>query len=421
MSRVTRSNRIGSNRIEDASDKTNMAAKPDLTLQDVIDQLKASVTTLETKLETKIDENAAKISADLKNSENKLDVIDKNTSDLSTRVETLEREVKSKDTRIEQLATRVNELEMEKRKHFVIIEGLQEDKNDNLRRKLDELFMEMELPYDNEWVDIAYRMGKRNDKSKRPRAVKLSFPFLRYRNELFKKSYKLRDSQKFSRVYLVDDYPQETLEEIKELRAVSAFARSKGINSRVRGDKIIVDEKVYSHKEMKNLPYELSIVNAKVIEVEDGTAFQGRHAFLSNHHPCKITWEGKDYHCSEQMFQYTRAVENDEGGVARRIYEATDLKTVITLSKLIKDSPAWKAKEVPTMAAINKRKYDQNPGLKDKLCRTKGHLYEATTHPIYGCGFTLAQSKNIRKNAITAGNKLGEKLEELRDSYFVDG
>ena len=90
------------------------------------------------------------------------------------------------------------------------------------------------------------------------------------------------------------------------------------------------------------------------------------------------------------------------------------------LGRLIKDSPAWKAKEVPSMMAIIKRKFDQNPALKDKLCRTKGHLYEATTHPTFGCGFTLAQCKSIRKTAVTAGNKLGEKLEELRDTYLAD-
>ena len=73
------------------------------------------------------------------------------------------------------------------------------------------------------------------------------------------------------------------------------------------------------------------------------------------------------------------------------------------------------------MAAIIKRKFDQNPNLKDKLCRTRGHLYKATLHPVYGCGFTLAQNHMINRANVTGGNKLGEKLEELRDSYISDG
>ena len=124
------------------------------------------------------------------------------------------------------------------------------------------------------------------------------------------------------------------------MRDVGAFARSKGIDSRIWGTTIVVDGKAYTHKEMGTLPYELSIENAKVIKVENGVAFQGKHAFLSNHHPCNIRHEDKVYNCSEQMFQYTRATENDEGGVAQRIYAETDLKEIMRLSKLITDSPA---------------------------------------------------------------------------------
>ena len=397
-----------------------MAAKKPLTLQDVLDEMKSQMTQLETKIEQKIDDNAGKVATSFKTSEKKLDIIEKNTTNLSTRVEKLEKEANVKEKQIEKLSKKIEDLEQDKRNHQVIIEGLPEDKNDNLRRKLDELFAALDLPFDSEWVDLAYRIGIRNDKSTRPRAVKVSFPFLRYRHILFKSTYKLRNTQKFKRVYLVDDYPQDVQENIKELRAVSAFARSKGIDSRVRGTKIVVDGKDYTHKEMSNLPYNLSIENAKVIEVEDGVAFQGKHAYLSSHYPCTIKHEDKVYHCSEQMYQYTRATENDEGGVARRIYEETDLKEIMKLGKLIKDSPAWKTKEVPTMAAIIRRKFDQNPALKDKLCRTNGHLYEATLHPVYGCGFTLAQNNLIKKTNVTAGNKLGEKLEELRDSYTMD-
>ena len=203
--------------------------------------------------------------------------------------------------------------------------------------------------------------------SKRPRAVKISFPFLRYRALLFKNTYKLRNSQKFSRVYLVDDYSPEVQENVKELRAISAFARSKGIDSRIRGTTIIVDSKAYAHKEMKDLPYNLSIGNAKVFEVEDGTAFQGKHAYLSNHFPCTIKYQDKVFNSSEQEYQYTLAIENNEGDVARRIYAEKDLKEITKLSKLIKDSPEWKKKEVPTMACIIKRKFNQNPVLKAKL------------------------------------------------------
>ena len=257
MSRSMRNSKNASISTDESANENKMAAKKPLTLQDVIDQMQTSMDQLETRIEQKIDDNAEKVSTSLKTSGNKLDIIEKNTTDLSTRVDTLEKEVSAKDKHIEKLSKKIDDLEQEKRNHQVIIEGLPEDKNDNLRRKLDELFAALDLPFDSEWIDLAYRIGTKNDKSTRPRAVKVSFPFLRYRNELFKNTYKLKNTQKFKRVYLVDDYPQDVQENIKELRAVSAFARSKGIDSRVRGTKIIIDGKGYTHKEMSNLPHNL--------------------------------------------------------------------------------------------------------------------------------------------------------------------
>ena len=73
------------------------------------------------------------------------------------------------------------------------------------------------------------------------------------------------------------------------------------------------------------------------------------------------------------------------------------------------------------MAAILRLKFDQNPLLKAKLCKIKGKIYEATLHPVFGCGFTLAQSSQINAKTTTGGNKLGEELEKLRDSYLKDG
>ena len=115
------------------------------------------------------------------------------------------------------------------------------------------------------------------------------------------------------------------MDNIKELRAVSAFPKSQGIDSKVRGTNIIIDGKAYVHKDMEALPHDLTMEKAKVVEVEDGIAFQGKHAFLSNHHPCTIKCDD-NINCSEQMYQYTCAIENEEGGVARKIYNESDRK-----------------------------------------------------------------------------------------------
>ena len=68
----------------------------------------------------------------------------------------------------------------------------------------------------------------------------------------------------------------------------------------MKGLRIIIDSKAYTHDDIKNLPHNLSMEAAKLTEVEDGITFQGRHAFLSNHHPCEIEIGDKKYDSSEK-------------------------------------------------------------------------------------------------------------------------
>ena len=397
-----------------------MAAKKELTLQDVIDSVKSSLKETEERIEEQIKVNTQKIDASSKSTENKLLSMERSLNEFTDRVVTLEQENQTQASNIKQLEKKVEILEHAARSHNVIVEGILEEKNENIRQKIDELFEQLDLPFDSDWVDSVYRIGVRNDNTKRPRAIKVNFPFLRYRNELFRNLHKLKLNQKYKKVYVVDDFPPETQEKIKELRAISAFSRSQGLDSRMKGANLVIDGKAYAHENMDKLPDKLSMEAAKLIEVEDGIAFQGKHAYLSNHHPCEINFGDKKYNTSEKAYQHTRALENNEGGVARQIYEQTELKEIIRLSKLIKDTPEWKQKEVPTMAIIIRHKFDQNPHLKAKLCKTKGHLYEATTHKVFGCGFLPAQHTQIKKANVTAGNKLGEELERLRDDYNAD-
>ena len=107
--------------------------------------------------------------------------------------------------------------------------------------------------------------------------------------------------------------------------------------------------------------------------------------------------------------------------MAQLILKEHDPKEIMKVGKCVTEFPEWKTKEVPTMAAILKMKFNQNLQLKDKLCKIKGHIYEATLHPVYGCGFTLAQSSQIKNDNVNAGNKLGEELEKLLDNYLKDG
>ena len=69
---------------------------------------------------------------------------------------------------------------------------------------------------------------------------------------------------------------------MRDLPAINAYAKSKNINSKLRGNLLIIDGKPYKYADIKELPHNISIEAAKLINVADGWAYQGHHTYLSN-------------------------------------------------------------------------------------------------------------------------------------------
>ena len=190
-----------------------------------------------------------------------------------------------------------------------------------------------------------------------------------------------------------------------------------GIDSRLRGDSIIVDGTSYSHTEINKLPHEITLENAKVIEVEDGYAFQGKHAFLSSLHEVEIVFKDRKHNSAEHAFHHTRADENGQPDLAEQIRKAKTSRDAMIIGKRIKTSEEYKAQEATLLQNIHLTKFQQHPGLCAKLKNLKGNLYEATHHPIYGAGFLLAQRVHIKKANVKGGSKIQDTRYKIQELY----
>ena len=221
----------------------------------------------------------------------------------------------------------------------------------------------------------------------------LVFPFIAYKYEIFRNVYKLKDMQKWKGVYLQDDL------------TIFAYAKSQGLDVKMRGSHLIIDGIKYQQNDA--LPHDLSIEKVKTVKVKDGIAFQGKHAPLSNLHRCEFKFEGRDHTTSEQALQYKHATVCKQEHVAQKILENDEPYDIMRIANTLNESEEWKKDCVSYLRPILKPKFDQNPHLKAVLVGEKGHFYEATTHPVFGAGLTLAQSSQIGKTNVTAGNKLG--------------
>ena len=83
---------------------------------------------------------------------------------------------KEQAAKIKVLEEKVQDYENEKRSHNVIIEGLPESNNEDIRATIDGLFNDLGLDFSVEWCDSVYRMGVRAEGNKRGRPVKIVFP-----------------------------------------------------------------------------------------------------------------------------------------------------------------------------------------------------------------------------------------------------
>ena len=136
---------------------------------------------------------------------------------------------------------------------------------------------------------------------------------------------------------------------------------------------------------------------AKLVQVEDGWAFQGHHAFLSTMYTCPINHDGHDFHCSEQIYYYDMAID---AGDQRSAEAVRNCKTGYEAKRIgygIKRSAEWNNKKEGVIAKAQEKKFGQNENLRKRLLETKGNLYEATRDEEFGVGFTIAQKALIGK------------------------
>ena len=240
------------------------------------------------------------------------------------------------------------------------MEGLPESNNEDIRATIDELLNDIGCNFTVDWCDSVYRMGVRSEGNKRGRPIKVVFPYLRYKHLFFKNLYKLKDMPEWKGTYVNDDLTPVKQAERNEMRAVFSYAKSKNIDCQLRGAKLIVDKRRYTYADMKNLPLGLSIEAAKMIPVEDGLAFQSKHAPLSNLHPCKIRHKENDFTPVEQGLQHEHAVTCKRDDIATKIMSTNDPEKIMQLARGLPDSGEWNGKEVEVCTDLNKKKHKQN-------------------------------------------------------------
>ena len=157
----------------------------------------------------------------------------------------------------------------------MLIKGVKETNNENLRLIIDEMFGDLETTFNVKWIDCTYRLGpKRQGSDRRP--IMLTFPFISYKHEIYRNAYKLKNINKWKGIYLQDDMSAPEQAKKKEIWVIYAYGKAQGLDVKVRGSNLVVDGVKYGPDEV--LPHNLSIENVKTVNPIDPNPAIPAHA-----------------------------------------------------------------------------------------------------------------------------------------------
>ena len=441
MSRITRSKVRKSEEEEDVtlSDRgekvSNMADEKEPSLRDLLKEFKKNqegnekIQTQLNNIQTSVDTNTTTLQEHMKKYDSEIKEINSTLQNLQTTVTTLTDRIDTFTTEAEEskeenklLRQRLHEVENIgqrflrqeddcKRRNIVIEKSFQKTKEE-----ITELLTDLGIEMSPLTVINLHRLGKQVEGATYHRPVKVLFLSNLTKQLLFKNISNLKDNEKWKKVTINDDVTEEVKNIQRDLRCLAASARAKGLKAQQRGKVLVLEGQRYMYNEIDNLPHEISLENAKIVETPDGVAFQGKHAYLSNLSYSPFVYNGAGYRCAEQFIQIGRAMIAKDKRKEAKVRDTEDPYEMVSVGKQIKLDKAHDAAVYELVVKAAVYKFQQNPALLEKLKTVKGHIYEATKTKRWGCGLTIAQHSMIKHGETPDENLFGKVLENIRDT-----
>lgn len=151
---------------------------------------------------------------------------------------------------------------------------------------------------------------------------------------------------------------------------------------------------------------------------------------FSNWYICSVTYEGKQFCSSEQVFMYMKARLFCDEITANKILYTSNQREIKALGREVKnfDQAKWDANKYDFMLKANKLKLLQNPKIMNILRDTKDEIIcEASPYDkVWGIGIGPDDPKVDDINNWQGENLLGKVLMDIRDAdrinlYIHDG
>ena len=342
--------------------------KPKPSLEDIISTIATLSETIKSGFaEQKVDNNdlAVRLSDSVVMWERVADKVSQHEA-LSVKTQ---RRLRLQEIRMQTLERKIEEQERESRRKFLLIEGVPEEKHEKVTDIVDDLFDSLEVGFGSDRCDRAQRRGKLTappNKTTKPRLIIISFIRVSDKAPIFQGLKNLKGKEKWAGVSIGDDLTDLQRNQVRDLPALNAYAKSKGYNTAVKGNLFILDRTKYRSEDLYQLPEELSLRKAKTLEIDGGKglAFQGHHSPLSNMYRCHVLYDGHNFESLEVAYQYARAKICNCKREAEALVDISCGYKAKSISYGIKDTKEWLNCRVKVMTDLVRFKFQQNEDCK---------------------------------------------------------
>lgn len=216
-------------------------------------------------------------------------------------------------------------------------------------------------------------------------------------------------------IIIEEEYPEAVIADRLKLLPILKAARFHKHYATINQDQLTIDDNVYTTNNLDKLPNHLKPDNSTTLVKNNVIAFYKRTSLFSNHHPCKISLQGKDYNCAEQAYAYAKANQANDSDAEREIMQTDDPILHKQIMKRIK-LPTWDTCKLDIMENIIRAKFSQNENLREELLNTKDKtLVEGNPYDTFwGAGISIYNPKIWDKEQWRGSNKLGDILMKIR-------
>ena len=340
---------------------------------------------------------------------------------LADRVQTCEATIQFNQLQIDENRAGIGKSDGETRRHNLIIYGIPEKENTSPREQIQELFEDMQVPFGMGHTDAIYRIGpKKQGNRKLQRPIFCQLIRKSDKGEIYKHVANLKEKQQWKRVSIGDDLTPEDSRNRQDLRDIATLAKKRNIDTRVSGNALVIDGKRFLHKDIKNLPHNLKLADAKQVSCKDGIAFQGPATYLSNLNRVNFTYEELSFTSVEQAYVYMKAMICGTLAFLSCIRSVHDPFRIKSFARKITATKEWEEQRDQILYEIAKEKFRQNPEYRDALLATGNFpLYEATRDSYYACGLPLSLAQDIDKDC-PGKNIFGQILVQIRTELRLE-